>query len=454
MPRDRIKVLAVSQQSNIVQRMRALFADMAVDISWESHIDRVLNLFEYDPYDILFITDAIVKNDMAESIEVLEVLAAQSPTTQVLFLVAPDNIEIVRTALQAGTYQYVKEPVADEELRMLVETAIGQRPQFGENLLLRSERDPHHFADLIGNSKPMRDVYRQIRQAASTDIPVLLLGETGTGKDLIAQAIHQQSARRDEAYIPRNVAALPTELMASELFGHEKGAFTGANERHSGIFEQAHKGTVFLDEIGSIDERTQISLLRLLEQKRFHRLGGKNLVTSDVRLIAATNADLPQLVEAGTFREDLFFRLDVFYIKLPPLRERDGDLPSLTEAFIQRYNDVFDKEIHNVAPECMAALATYSWPGNIRELKNVIQRAVLISQGHTLLLQHLPKRLQGDVEQRPSISFEVGTPLASIEREMIVRTLEYTNNNRLQTARLLGISRRTLYNKIARHNLD
>ena len=229
MPRDRIKVLAVSQQSNIVQRMRALFADMAVDISWESHIDRVLNLFEYDPYDILFITDAIVKNDMAESIEVLEVLAAQSPTTQVLFLVAPDNIEIVRTALQAGTYQYVKEPVADEELRMLVETAIGQRPQFGENLLLRSERDPHHFADLIGNSKPMRDVYRQIRQAASTDIPVLLLGETGTGKDLIAQAIHQQSARRDEAYIPRNVAALPTELMASELFGHEKGAFTGAN---------------------------------------------------------------------------------------------------------------------------------------------------------------------------------------------------------------------------------
>ncbi|MFT5088340.1 MAG: DNA-binding NtrC family response regulator [Candidatus Latescibacterota bacterium] len=448
-----IKILVVSQGVDIVQRMRALFAEASVEVSWEGRIARVLDLFERAFYDILLITDTIVKDGTVESVEVLEVLAAKCPATQVLFLVDPGNIDIVSTALQAGTYQYIKQPVSDGELRMVVETALEQRPQYGDNLLSKID-DEQHSAQLIGDSQPMRDVYRYIRQAASSDIPVLLSGETGTGKDLVAHAIHLQSARRDVAYIPLNVAALPPELVSSELFGHEKGAFTGASERRAGVFEQAHNGTVFLDEIGSIDERTQVSLLRLLEQKRFHRLGGRSLVASDVRLIAATNANLPELVQEGTFREDLLFRLDVFNIHLPPLRERHGDLPQLLQAFLTRFNKELQKDIHDIAPQCLAALEAYPWPGNIRELKNVIQRASLICQGHILQLEHLPARLQKGTEQKPQISFEVGTALENVEREMIAHTLQYTNNNRLQTARLLGISRRTLYNKIARHKLD
>ena len=447
-----IQILTVSQRPDIVQRMRGLFPEASV--AWESRIDRVLDLFETTNYDILLITDAIVKDGTVESIEVLEIIAVECPTTQVLFLVDPHNIDIVSTALQAGTYQYVKQPVSDEELRLLVGTAIEQRPQYGENLLLKEGQQQRTHPQLIGDSQAMRQINRHIRQAASTDIPVLLLGETGTGKDLVAQAIHRQSERRNAAYIPVNVAALPPELVASELFGHEKGAFTGASERHTGIFEQAHEGTVFLDEIGSVDERTQVSLLRLLEQKRFHRLGGRRLINSNARLIAATNANLNELVASGTFREDLFFRLDVFHIYLPPLRERQGDLPHLLETFLTRFNKVFKKDIHGIAPECLMALESYLWPGNIRELKNVIQRAVLICQEQTLRLGHLPARFQKSVEYKPRVSFEVGTALEKVEREMIERTLQYTKNNRLQTARLLGISRRTLYNKLARHKMD
>lgn len=453
MSEETINILVVSQRQQIVQRMQNLFASKHIAISWERRIDRVLDLFEREAYDVLLITDAIVQDGTVESIEVLEILADQSPATNVLLLVDPGNIEIVRTALQAGTYQYIKQPVGDQELRMMVETAISQRPRYADNLLLKTQASGVTQAELIGESSAMQEVYRQIQQAASTDIPVLLLGETGTGKDLVAQAIHQQSERRQSTYIPINVAALPSELTASELFGHEKGAFTGASEQRLGIFELAHHGTVFLDEIGSIDERTQVSLLRLIEQKRFHRLGGRRQVNTNVRLIAATNAHLATLVQSGAFREDLFFRLDVFHIELPPLRERTGDIPLLLDAFLKRFNALFDKDIHTLSPECQSALDSYPWPGNIRELKNVIQRAVLICPGKTLRAEHLPARFQS-ADKKPSVSFEIGTSLSTIERDMIVHTLRFTHNNRLQAARLLGISRRTLYNKIARYNLE
>ena len=451
MASESIRILAVSQRTDIVRRLRTLFGEETV--VWEHRIDRVLDLFESRVYDILLITDAIVKDGTVESIEVLDILAAKCPQTQVLFLVDPGNIDIVRTALKAGTYQYIRQPVSDGELRLLFETAIEERPLYAENLLFKNAAAADEHPHLIGNSPAMREVYRYIRQAASTDIPVLLLGETGTGKDLVAQAIHRQSARNEAPYIPVNVAALPPELVASDLFGHEKGAFTGASERRVGIFEQAHAGTVFLDEVGSIDERTQVSLLRLLEQKRFHRLGGRQLVHSDARLIAATNAELNELVRRNEFREDLFFRLDVFRIQLPPLRQRRGDMSRLLEAFLKSFSRMFQKEVYGVAPECLQVMEDYAWPGNIRELKNVVQRAVLLCQGQTLTTEHLPARFADPIRAVPRITFELGTSLSSIERELIVRTLEYTNNNRLQTARLLGISRRTLYNKLARHNL-
>jgi len=323
----------------------------------------------------------------------------------------------------------------------------------GSTFSWRGEKSKIVLEELHGRSERMQMVYRQIRQAAETDIPVLLTGETGTGKDLAAQAIHAKSARSQKPYVPVNLGALPPELIASELFGHEKGAFTGAVEQRKGQFELAHGGTVLLDEIGTIDEKIQVSLLRLIEQKKFHRLGGRKTIATDVRPIAASNEDLRDAVERGTFREDLYYRLDVFHIVMPPLRERQGDIPLLIEEFLRRYNEKFQKRILGIAPACISLLESYDWPGNVRELKNVIQRAVLVCTGEVLLPRHLPPRFRPDRPVRPKVSFKVGTPLDEVEREMVVRALAQAKNNRTRAAELLGISRRALYNKMRKHGI-
>ena len=306
---------------------------------------------------------------------------------------------------------------------------------------------------IVGQSQAVREIYQQIELAATADIPVLIVGETGTGKDLVAQAIHQESQRKENPFVPVNIGAIPTELVGSELFGHERGAFTGAVERYEGKFEQGNSGTVFLDEIGTIDEKVQVSLLRLLEHKKLHRLGGKKSIDIDVRLIAATNANLAERMQQGSFREDLYYRLDVFCISLPPLRERPEDLRLLIEAFIHRYNISFQKNVLEIAPECYTALETYKWPGNIRELKNVIQRSVLVCDEAVLSLNHLPPRFQEGKGASPTVSFNIGTPLGEIERQMILRVLAVTDNNRKQAADVLGISRRVLYNKLNKHKI-
>lgn len=306
---------------------------------------------------------------------------------------------------------------------------------------------------LVGKSKPMEDVYRHVRQAATTDIPILLMGETGTGKDLAAQAIHERSERNNGPYVVINLGALPSELVGSELFGHEKGAFTGAIERREGKFEEARNGTIFLDEIATIDAKVQVSLLRLIEQRTFHRLGGKTTIRTNARLIAASNQNLFELVEQGRFRKDLYYRFDVFRIVMPPLRQREGDIVLLIDEFLNRFNRSFKKHIVGVAPECVSLLESYDWPGNVRELKNVVQRAVLVCEGEVLLPDHLPPRFRKGKSALTKVSFEIGTPLEDVEREMIVRALAATQNNRKRAADLLGISRRALYNKLQKHNI-
>jgi DNA-binding NtrC family response regulator len=437
----------------LANRLSGLFVERNARVSWERRLDRVLERFETDTYDVLLATDTAFENGRVEGIEILEVIAAKSPVTQVLLLVAPKNIGLIGPALQAGTFLYTKLPVSDPELCLLVDTAVKQRPQFGVNELLKNAAAPVRFAELIGQSVPMQDVYRQIEQAAATDIPVLILGATGTGKDLVARAIHQRSGRRAAPFLAVNVGAIPVELVGSELFGHEKGAFTGAVARREGKFEQGNGGTLFLDEIGAIDEKIQVSLLRLLEHKKFHRLGGRQPITCDVRLIAATNADLTALVREGQFREDLFFRLDVFRISLPPLRERRGDIPLLLEAFMTRFNQVLQKNLRGIEPACEKLLEQYDWPGNIRELKNVIQRAVLICDKELIAPEHLPARFLAQQQKCPVASFAVGIPLDEMERQMIVLTLSFTQNNRTRAAQLLGISRRALYNRLEKYGI-
>jgi len=449
-----LRIIAVATDRDFPGRIQRMFPEEDVHVSRESSIDRVLERFESESYDVLLVTSAAFKAGEIDGIEMLEVVAAKSPGTQVLFLVEPRDIRIAMSALKAGTYQYAKFPMSDEELRLLIETAIEKRPTYAENLLLEVGRQEVQLEQLDGRSQPMQDVYRQVRQAAATDIPVLLVGETGTGKDLAAKAIHRQSARSEGPYIAVNLGALPAELVASELFGHEKGAFTGAAERREGKFEVAQGGTVLLDEIGAVDEKVQVSLLRLIEEKKFQRLGGRRTISSNVRLIAASNEDLADAVRQGTFREDLYYRLDVFRIIMPPLRERQGDVLLLINEFLTRYNRAFQKNILGIAPECLSLLESYEWPGNVRELKNVIQRAVLVATGETLLPNHLPPRFRPDRPTRPRVTFEIGTTLDEVEREMVVRALAVAENNRKRAAELLGISRRSLYNKLRKHAIE
>ncbi|MBN2129590.1 MAG: sigma-54-dependent Fis family transcriptional regulator [Sedimentisphaerales bacterium] len=450
----KLRILAVDKDQDLACRLGAMFPGSQAEVCREVNLERIPDRFESGCFDILVVASNACRRAKTDGIEVLELIANNSPTTQILFLAEPEDIKAAMSALAAGTYQYAKLPMGDEELRLLIETALEKRPVYGTNLLLKTGKQEVKFEKLVGSSGPMQEIYRQIRQAAATNIPVLILGETGTGKDLAAQAIHQQSDRREGPYLPVNLGALPSELVGSELFGHEKGAFTGALGRREGKFEEARDGTVFLDEIATIDQRMQISLLRLIEQKTFTRLGGKQTISTNARLIAASNQNLSDVVDQGTFRKDLYFRLDVFRITLPPLRERRGDIVLLVDAFLRRYNEAFEKNILGVAPACISLLETYHWPGNVRELKNVIQRAALVCEGQVLLPEHLPPRFRSDEACPVKVSFEVGTSLAEVERQMIIRTLSVTQNNRKRAAELLGISRRALYGKLHKYHIE
>ncbi|MBN1765478.1 MAG: sigma-54-dependent Fis family transcriptional regulator [Sedimentisphaerales bacterium] len=452
---DNIDILIVDKGQDLAGQVRSIFTKQKINIKTERNIDRVLDYFESRTFDIVLVTGVTYNTGKMNGEDILEILSDSSPLTQILFLVEKEDIETAMSALKAGAYQYSKLPISDKELNLLIETAIEKRPVYGKNLLLKNSKEGKaKFENIIGQSPAMRNVFKQIQQAAATDISVLLLGETGTGKDLAAQAIHQQSARHGGPYVPVNLGALPTELVASELFGHEKGAFTGATEQRIGKFEQAGNGTIFLDEIDAIDEKVQVSLLRLIEKQKFQRVGSSKLISGNARIIAATNQNLEEAVTKGIFRKDLFYRLEVFRIDIPPLRQRGDDICLLIEEFIKRYNNNFQKNILDVSPETIEMLKTYPWPGNVREMKNAIQRAVLVCTDEILRPEHFHARFQSPPRQEPMIEIKLGTPLEKIEKEVIIRALEESDDNRTQAAKTLGISRRGLYKKMDKHNID
>jgi DNA-binding NtrC family response regulator len=447
-------IIVVEKSGDLTLRLKDLFPEGRFRVTHEPDLDRVLERFEQTKFSILLITGTAFQSGEIAGVELLDVIATKSPATQTLFIALEQDIDIAMQALRAGSYQYALEPVSDEELRMLIETAIENRSAFADNMMLREQSDqPMRLEQLVGSSMAMQNVYRLIRQAASTDIPVLITGETGTGKDLVAEAIHTNSKRAKGPYIPVHLASIPNELLASELFGHEKGAFTGASDRRQGNFELARDGSIFLDEIGTVDELVQVSMLRVIEQQRFMRLGGKKWHTSNARIIAATNEDLAQRVADGTFREDLYFRLDVFRIPLPPLRDRHGDIPLLVDEFMLRYNREYNKRVQGMSPECVRILESYPWPGNVRELKNVLQRAIVVCDGETLRPEHLPSRTQAKGAGPSTLQIPLGSPLEKVEAAYIEQTLKSVPN-RTEAARLLGISRKSLYNKIKRYGLN
>ena len=445
-------LIASAKSDKLKRQLRRVANRLDYSFTIDNSIAALIERLDVEMFDIIIVTSVKSQEyDRNRIEEMLTLLSNKAPHSQIIFLTEPDDIGMTGLTFGLNSVHFVKLPVSDEEVRVLLENAWSQIEDLTQQHDLPGD---DRMGQIVGGSYSMQSVYRQIRRAADTDISVMLMGETGTGKDLAAQAIHRLSARRDESYIPVNLGALPTELVASELFGHEKGAFTGAAKLHRGKFEQAKNGTLFLDEVESIDEKMQISLLRILEEKKFSRLGGINPIRSNTRLIVATNEELRDLVSHGRFRKDLFYRLDVFRIELPPLRKRYGDIPLLTAEFIAKFSSELGSKVTGVSSKVLQSLEAYDWPGNIRELKNTIQRAILMCDVDTIELEHLPGRFVAHALKKPTIEFDIGTSLDEVERTMILRALELSENNRKKAAELLGISRRAIYNKLKKHDIE
>jgi len=448
-----VNILVIERGVELIRQLKRICTEKKFSIMGAQTIEHGFEKFEDHEIDILVLSGSVARFGRIRGMEFLDIISEKSAATQILFLASSKDMSIVFSALKRGSYQYAKLPISDGELQMLIDAALLHQPQYTSNLILKSGSRKSTFEKMVGSSAKIRDVYRQVRQAASTDMPVLLTGETGTGKDLVARAIHQLSTRKNKVFQPIHLGALPPELVAGELFGYEKGAFTGALRSHRGLFEKAEGGTIFLDEIGTIDEKVQISLLRLLETRKLERIGGNRTISANVRIVVATNENLSEAVEQGRFREDLFFRLDIFQIVLPPVRERGGDVVLLVNHFLKQFSDEYQRDIGGISPECISALEYYDWPGNVREIKNVIHRAVLNSTGGILLSEHLPERLQKVHKKPTEVRLPMGCTLKEAEQTLISRTLTWTRNNRRRTASILGISRRTLYNKLEQYNL-
>src|SRR6266849_239977 len=391
--------------------------------------------------------------------ELLQRLKAQGGGPPAIVQTAYGGLETaLNTVHDLGAFWFLEKPVQSQALRLLLERAAAQsRLAERTELLERQLSFQGVLGELVGSSSKMQEVFSLIRQVAPSRAAVLLTGESGTGKELAARAIHALSPRRSAPFVAINCAALPDTLIESELFGHEKGAFTGAVERRAGCFEQAERGTLLLDEIGEMPISTQAKLLRVLEDSRVRRLGGKTELPVDVRIIAATNKPPDQAITSKTLREDLYYRLNVFHIPLPPLRKRKEDIPAIAAALIEQIDKREGSQVADLHPETLQLLQNHDWPGNVRELRNVIERAVIVAGRGTILPRHLPRFFNGAATAGPeesqksssdSIQFRVGSSIREVEKAYILLTLKHANNNKLRAAEILGISVRTLHNRL------
>ena len=368
----------------------------------------------------------------------------------IVILTAQGTVETAVEAIREGAYDYLTKPIEPQRLKILLEKIVERHQTLREVKVLRRQlRDHGTFGGLIGSSPEMRKIYQVIEQAAPTAASVLVWGESGTGKELVAQTIHQLSPRAQGPFVPINCAAIPETLLESEIFGHEKGAFTGATDRREGCFELADRGTLFLDEIAEMTPGTQVKLLRVLQERKFRRLGGRNEQSVDVRVIAATNQNPGEAMKHGRLREDLYYRLNVFAMELPPLRARKDDLSLLVQAFIAEFNQRNNKTVSALDPGAMRILEQYNWPGNVRELRNVIERAVILCNGEFIDVKHLPPLVTESPDVvKPMLSLTPGTTVEEAETRLILMTLEHAGDNKTRAAEILGISLKTLHNKL------
>jgi len=372
-----------------------------------------------------------------------------------IMMTAYGSIENAVQAMQAGAYHYVTKPVNLDELELVIQRALHSRRIETENVNLHEQIDRKYgLENLIGESSTMRQLFETVQQVAPSRATVLITGETGTGKELIAKAIHNLSPRKNGPFIAVHAAALPSTLLESELFGHEKGAFTGAMERRTGRFELADGGTLFLDEVSELEPPIQVKLLRVLEERAFERVGGSKTLQVDVRLVAATNKDLKKLVTEGKFRDDLFYRLSVVAVDLPPLRERRDDIPLLVKAFLDEFSRENNKQVRELTPEALNVLLAYDWPGNVRELRNAIEQMVVLARTERLTVRDLPAAIRGSADLTKINVVRAGMTVEEAERQLIVQALKETEGNRTKAAQKIGISRRTLHRKLKEFGIE
>ena len=384
-----------------------------------------------------------------DGMEVLKQVKEIAPQTVVIMMTAYASIPGAVQAMQEGAYDYIVKPLDVDQLTLMLKRIVEHQQLITENILLRKRlTEQYEYEDIIGRSEAMQEVFSMIKAVTDTNATVLITGETGTGKELVARAIHSNSSQRYGPFVATSCGALPETLLESELFGYEKGAFTGADRTKKGRFELANEGTLFLDEVGDISMKTQIRLLRVLQEKSFSRLGGTEQIKVDVRLVSATNRDLVAAIEEGSFRSDLYYRLNVVSIQLPPLRERIDDVPLLAAHFINKYNVEFNKKFDRVDRKAMDLMMDYHWPGNVRELENVIERALVIDQGPQMMVKHLPFcNIESPLTEEPR-------SLQEVERSHIEKMLQRNDWNIAKTARLLNIDRSTLHKKIKKFGLE
>jgi two-component system response regulator AtoC len=455
---DKKTVLIVDDEPNTLRGLKQGLGEKTYTILLADRAEAAIEALRQHDVDVM-LTD--LRMPGMDGLELMKMARKISPQTQTIMLTAYGSVENAVDAMKHGAFNYLTKPVNLDNLELLVKQAIEARALRAENIELRRRlEEKYGFEQILGGSAAMQRVFESIRQIAPTKANVLILGESGTGKELIANAIHAHSPRREGPFVAVHCAALAKTLLESELFGHERGAFTGAVSSKPGRLERADGGTLFLDEISEIDLDIQVKLLRVLETWEFERVGGVRPIKVDVRLVAATNRGLAALVADGAFREDLYYRLNVVSIAVPPLRERREDIPILVEAFMAEFAAANRKKVTGLSPEALDALTAYDWPGNVREVRNVIESLVVLARTSEITRDMLPAQFRAALSQaqgaqgRPgSVLLPPGTSLQEAERLLIEETLRKTGFNVSQAATLLGISRRTLHRKVNEYRI-
>ncbi len=457
------KILIIEDNDTMREAMAAIIKKMKHDCESASNGQTGLQSLTENVFDLV-VTD--FKMDGIDGLQVLKQIKEKYPATEVMMITAYGTIELAVEAMKLGAADFITKPFSHDEFKLKIERIlerIQERKDLAriseENIYLRDElEEQFNYGEIIGKSKAMQEVFRTIEKVAATDSSVLIYGESGTGKELVARAIHKSSSRKDKPFVRVNCGALVESLLESELFGHEKGAFTGAMKRKKGRFELAHLGSIFLDEIGDISPNMQLKLLRILQEREFERVGSEETIQVDVRILVATNKNLSELVQQGKFREDLFYRLHIIPIYLPPLRERKEDIPLLTQHFIEQLTSAMNKPAKQITDAALKKLLNYPWPGNIRELENAIERAIVLSDKTVIDAADLPilqstgsDRLPNDILDRYRLN--LNDTLAAIEQQLIEKAMNETQGNKNQAAKLLGIGTSLLYYKLEKYGI-